>query len=65
MGMTDGVADIAERLMAEFEGRLSLQLVSGVVREAARDLVGTPAGAWDEMVERCARQRLMDLSRPN
>ncbi len=59
--MTDGMADVVERLMREFEGRLSLDVVSAAVRGAARDVAGAPAGAWDELVERSARQRLLDL----
>lgn len=59
--MVDSLADITERLMAEFDGRRAPDLVSDVVRGAARDLTGAPAGAWEEMVERAARQRLLDL----
>lgn len=60
--MTDGVADVAERLMAEFEGRLNLDVITAVVRQAARDVAGVHPLARDEMVERAARQRLLDLS---
>jgi hypothetical protein len=59
--MANSLADIAERLMAEFEGRCAPNVVSDVVRGAAQDLTGTPAGAWDELVERAARQRLLEL----
>jgi hypothetical protein len=59
--MVDGLADIAERLMAEFDGRHAPNVVSNVVRGAAQDLAATPAGAWAEMVERAARQRLLEL----
>lgn len=58
--MTSGLADVAERLMAEFEGRLSLAVISDIVRGSAHDLAGHlhPA-AQPELVERSARQRLL------
>ncbi len=46
--------------MAEFEGRLPVEVVSEVVRQAARDLRDCPPAAQREMVERSARQRLLD-----
>ncbi len=58
--MSELVADVTERLMAESEGRLALSVVSDVVRAADRDLAGSPAGARGELLERCARQRLLD-----
>ncbi len=58
--VTESIADITERLIAEFEGRLSPALVSTTVLQAARDLADAPPGAWDEMVERAARQRLLE-----
>lgn len=60
--MVGSLADITERLLAEFDVRHAADVVSDVVRSAARDLEGAPAGAWDEMVERAARQRLLSLS---
>ena len=54
------VVDVTERLMAEFEDRLGLDVISGVVNGARRDLAGTPAGALPELVERLSRQRLQD-----
>lgn len=54
------VVDVTERLMAEFEDRLGLAVISRVVNGARRDLAGTPAGALPELVERLARQRLQD-----
>lgn len=59
--MVDGLADITERLTAEFDGRCEPNVVDNVVRGAAQDLAEAPAGAWDEMVERAARQRLLQL----
>jgi len=55
------VIDVTERLMAEFEDRLQLQIISGVVNACRRDLQGTPAGPMPELLERLARQRLLDL----
>ena len=54
------LADVAERLMAEFDGRCSPASVSAVVLEATRDLAGTPTAAQSELVERSARQRLLE-----
>lgn len=58
--MAGSLADIAERLMAEFDGRLRPDQVSAAVQEAAAELAATPPSAWDEMVERSARQRLLE-----
>lgn len=55
------VVDVTERLMAEFEHRLGLDEISRVVTGCRHDLEGTPAGALPELVERLARQRLLDL----
>lgn len=55
------VIDVTERLMAEFEDRLGLQVISGVVNACRRDLQGTPSGPMPELLERLARQRLQDL----
>jgi hypothetical protein len=60
--MTHGVVDIAERLMAEFDGRMSLDAVTAVARQAAHDVAGVHPLARDEMAERSARQLLLDLS---
>lgn len=48
--------------MAEFDGRLSLDAVTAVVRQAAHDVAGVHPLARDEMAERSARQLLLDLS---
>ena len=56
------VIDVTERLMAEFEDRLGLQVISGVVSACRRDLQGTPSGPMPELLERLARQRLSDLA---
>ncbi len=55
------VVDVTERLMAEFEDRLSLRQITEVVRACRLDLEGTPRGALPELVERLARQRLLDV----
>jgi len=60
--MTHGLVDIAERMMADFDGRLSLDGVTAVVRQAAHDGAGVHPLARDEMAERSARQLLLDLS---
>lgn len=57
------VVDVTERLMAEFEDRLSLPEITRVVARCRQDLQGTPAGALPELVERSARQRLLSASR--
>ncbi len=54
------VVDVTERLMAEFEDRLGLDQISEVVRVCRKDLAGTPDEALPELVERLARQRLLD-----
>lgn len=58
------LADVAERLMAEFDGRCSAASVSAVVLAATRDLAGTPTAAQHELVERSARQRLLEQTPP-
>lgn len=49
-----------DRLTAEFAGRFPERLVDTVVRGSRRDLDSVPADALPEMVERLARQRLLD-----
>jgi hypothetical protein len=60
-GIVD-VIDVTERLMAEFEDRLDLSVISRVVSGCRRDLEGTPAGPMPELLERLARQRLLDVA---
>jgi hypothetical protein len=55
----EALVDVVERLMHEFEHRLPLDYVSGVVLGCQRDISGTSAGALPEMLERLARQRLV------
>ena len=54
------VADATERLMSEFEDRLNVATISRVVCVARRDLQTTADGSLPELVERLARQRLLD-----
>ena len=55
------VADAVERLIAEFQGRLGPECVSKAVLACRRDLTGAPAQALPELLERLARQRLLDV----
>jgi hypothetical protein len=52
------LADAEGRLSDEFAERLPAGTVGAVLRQAAHDVTGIPAGAWPELVERAARQRL-------
>jgi hypothetical protein len=56
------LADITERLMAEFEDRHALTDIVRIVASSGRDLSGTPGPARPELVERLARQRLQDAT---
>lgn len=60
-GDTD--ADIVERLLGEFDPRLSLAEISGVVHQCRQQLhgQGTSLGALPELLERLARERLNAL----
>ncbi len=57
---TTVVASSVDRLVAEFEDRLTRSAVSEVMRTCIDDLEGTPAPAMPELSERLARQRLID-----
>jgi len=54
------LADVVERLSAEFQGRLGPEWVARTVLGCRRDLTGTPVGPLPELIERLARQRLLD-----
>lgn len=56
------VVDVIERLMAEFEGQLTLPAIVDVVRGCQQDLKDAPPGAVPELLERLARQRLRSLN---
>ena len=53
--------DVAERLMAEFGGRVDLATITRAVLDCRRDLQGVPPGALPELLERHARQHLLLL----
>ncbi|MEV1292193.1 three-helix bundle dimerization domain-containing protein [Pseudonocardia sp. NPDC049635] len=54
------VRDAVDRLAAEFAGRAPTSLVEQIVRGSRDDLDSVPAPALPEMVERLARQRLIE-----
>jgi hypothetical protein len=57
--MSEAVADAAERLMAEFQGRVSPCVGSAVICEVDRDLSRSLSSeVRAELLERSARQRL-------
>jgi hypothetical protein len=58
----DAVTPAVARLAREFSGRVSHRVVTRVVRACRADLSGVPAGAVPELLERLARQRLLDLA---
>ena len=51
-----------DRLSAEFDGRAPAAVVDRIVRGSRRDLDAAPVAALPELVERLARQRLLDGS---
>lgn len=59
LSATGEVAPTVGRLAAEFPDR-HVALVSATVRPCLRDLAGAPPGALPELLERLARQRLLD-----
>lgn len=54
------IPDVAERLMAEFGARVDLATISSVVLGCCCDLRDAPRAALPELVERLARQHLLD-----
>jgi hypothetical protein len=59
---TDGLADVAEDLMLEFQQALPLSVITSVVMRARRDLDGQVIdGAFPEMLLRLSRVRLTQL----
>lgn len=62
LGLPDArgtLAPTVRRLVAEFPDR-HVAVVSATVTRCLRDLAGTPPGALPELLERLARQRLLD-----
>ncbi|GAA4682162.1 hypothetical protein GCM10023215_15100 [Pseudonocardia yuanmonensis] len=57
----DAVSPAIARLAREFAGKMSPRAVARVVRACRADLSGVPAGAVPELLERLARQRLLDV----
>lgn len=53
------LADITERLMTEFDDRVPVSTISRIVLDCRHDLQGYPVLALPELVERHARQRLL------
>lgn len=53
------LADVTERLMAEFCTRVEVSAVSRIVLDCRRELAGVHTSAVPELVERLARQRLL------
>ena len=62
-GHADCLADLTERLFAEFEHVLPLNAIARVVRDCRSDLAGSPTGAMPELTERLARHRLSAAAR--
>jgi hypothetical protein len=56
------LAGITERLMIEFGDRIQVSTISEIVLECRHDLQGSPVLALPELVERLARQRLLEIS---
>jgi len=56
------LADVVDRLFADFETQLALPVVLGVVWRCHRELDIVAGPALPELVERLARQRLHDLA---
>jgi hypothetical protein len=53
------VVDAVHRLDREFRGTVGRHVILGVVRRSRAELDGPPPGALPELVERLARQRLL------
>lgn len=61
----DSYADLMERLFGAYEHRHSIAVIEKVVGESRAQLAGqTPPGAYLELLDRLARQRLEDLPPP-
>ena len=56
------LADVVERLFAEFHPRLSMTVVLMTLRRCRRELDIVSGPALPELVERLGRQRLLDLT---
>lgn len=56
------LADVTERLMAEFCASVDVSAVSRIVLDCRHELAGAHTSAAPELVERLARQRLLGAS---
>jgi hypothetical protein len=54
----ESIADIAERLMGEFDDRLDLDVISRTVLDCRDGLAGHPSGSSLELIEQLSRQLL-------
>lgn len=62
--MGESIADVTERLMAEFHPAVPLDTVSDVVLRTRRDLLSlVPPHALASALDRLARTRLRELAR--
>jgi len=58
----DSYADTLERLFAAYEDRHTFAVIEDVATQCRTQLTGqSPPGAYPELLERLARQRLDDL----
>lgn len=62
-GRAEAVLSVGDRLVAEFEGRVTRPVVTGVTARCAQQLQGQglPEAALPELLERLARADLVDL----
>ena len=56
----EGVADVTERLLAEFGTERDLATIAAVVLGCRAELAAVSSGALPELLERLARQRLQE-----
>lgn len=61
LGADRSLADVTERLMAEFGAHADVSAISRVVLDCRQDLAGAPAGAMPELLERLARELLLQI----
>ena len=59
---TVDLEEVASRLRDEFGEQVPIETILAVVRTSRLDLQGSPPAALPELVERLARQRLLDAT---
>lgn len=59
---SDSYASLTERLLADFEHRHRLSVITRVIRDCRTQLADVNPSALPELLERLARQRLSDLA---